>query len=564
MLTMIQAIAELIAQRQENVLLGLLIVVLVSSPLADRYLVRRRRINYRVLYNSKIGLSPVALHDGDDRSTVTDPTLREYARTFDRLSIVIIRVRNTGGYDIEPSDFVRPLSFTFKGRVIWNARISDASTDELHDAVRDRLEFFSTKPGGVIPGNGGPDVRTLRRLLADRLTGLVKSPAAVPAEDTRQWNGVRLTGLSLERRQRFKLVVVLREQEDPAEGTISKKIEADGALTSGWVKDEKRQRRFGWPVAAIAAGVVLALALTGNVVANYYQRRSDPALHCASGHLRLEGSSAFSDPLHEIVRQYHKACPSATIDLQLEGSRAGMHDLAATGTQDPGGPAVLNDGPDTTHPAIDLKSHPVAVVVYSVILSDTTGITNLTLTQLRNIYRGRYHRWSELGGNDVPIRIVGRDGESGSRQIFQTKLLGRSEGAASSTECQEKSPPLHAPTIRCELRTTGELIDKVTQTDGAIGYADAPTAKAEAARLQRFHVVTLDGRLPEATSIAQGYPFWTVEFLYTAGAPEDSSLLKNFIAFLGSANARAELSIRGYPPCIDRNGDRNPLCLQTP
>jgi hypothetical protein len=77
-------------------------------------------------------------------------------------------------------------------------------------------------------------------------------------------------------------------------------------------------------------------------------------------------------------------------------------------------------------------------------------------------------------------------------------------------------------------------------------------------------VVTLDGRLPEATSIAQGYPFWTVEFLYTAGAPDDSSLLKNFIAFLGSANARAELSIRGYPPCIDRNGDRNPLCVQTP
>ncbi|MCO5993290.1 substrate-binding domain-containing protein [Actinoallomurus rhizosphaericola] len=562
--TMIQAIAELIAQRQENVLLGLLIVLLVTSPLADRYLVRRRRITYRVLYNSKIGLSPVALHDVEDRSTVTDPRLREYARTFDRLSIVIIRVRNTGGYDIEPSDFTRPLSFTFKDRVIWNARISDASTDRLHDAVRDHLEFFATTNGNAVTGNGGPDVRTLRRLLADRLTGLVKSPAAGPPEDVRQWNGVRLTGLSLERRQRFKLVVVLREQDDPADGAISKKIEADGALTSGWVKDEKRQRRLGWPVAAIAAGVVLTLALTGNVVANYYQRRSDPALHCASGHLRLEGSSAFSDPLQEIVRQYRRACASASIDLQLAGSRAGMHDLSAVGAQSRGGLAVLNDGPDTTHPAIDLRSHPVAVVVYSVILSDTTGVTNLSLAQLRDIYRGRYHRWSELGGKDVPIRIVGRDGESGSRQIFQSKLLGRSEGAASSTECRESSPPLHAPTIRCELRTTGELIDKVAQTPGAVGYADAPTAKAEAARLQRFHVVTLDGRLPEATSIAQGYPFWTVEYLYTAGAPAGSSLLRNLIAFLGSANARAELSIRGYPPCIDRNGDRNPLCTQTP
>ncbi|GAB3968443.1 hypothetical protein GCM10029978_037880 [Actinoallomurus acanthiterrae] len=563
---MIQGIAELIAQRQENAFLGILIVLLVTSPLFDRYLVRRRRITYRVLYNSKIGLSPVALHDGNDRSTVTDPNLREYARTFDRLSIVIIRVRNTGGYDIAPSDFVRPLSFTFKDRVIWNARISDASTEPLHDAVRDRLEFFSTIPGNAAASNGNPDVKTLRRLLADRLAGLVKGPSSgpssAPAEDTRQWNGVRLADLSLERRQRFKLVVVLRELDDSADGTISKKIDVDGSLTSGWVKDEKRRRRLSWPVAAIAAGAVLAMALTGNVLANYYQRTSDPALHCASGHLRLEGSSAFSDPLREIVRQYRKACGSASIELQLAGSRAGMHDLAATGSQDSGGLAVLNDGPDTTHPAIDLRSHPVAVVVYSVILSDTTGITNLGSAQLRDIYRGRYHRWSELGGKDVPIRIVGRDGESGSRQIFQSKLLGRSEGAASSTECRESSPPLHAPTIRCELRTTQELIDKVAETPGAIGYADAPTAKTEAARLQRFHVVTLDGRLPDATSIAQGYPFWTVEYLYTAGAPESSSLLKNFIAFLGSANARAELSIRGYPPCIDRNGNRNALCIQ--
>ncbi|WP_345432211.1 substrate-binding domain-containing protein [Actinoallomurus vinaceus] len=559
---MLQGIAELIAQRQENAFLGILIVLLVTSPLADRYLVRRKRITYRVLYNSKIGLSPVALHDGDDKATATDPHLREHARTIDLLSIVIIRVRNTGGYDIGPSDFIRPLEFTFKNRVIWNARVSDASTKELHKAVRDRLEFFSVTPEGVVKSNDRPDVKTLRRLLADRLPGLVKSPPSAPAEDTRQVNGVRLANLSLERRQRFKLVVVLRELDDTPKDTTSKEIEADGALTSGWVKDEKRRRRLSWPVAAIAAGVVLAMALTGNVLANYYQRGTDPALHCASGHLRLEGSSAFSDPLREIVRQYRKACGSASIDLQLAGSRAGMHDLAAAGSQDTGGLAVLNDGPDTTHPAIDLRSHPVAVVVYSVILSDTTGITNLGATQLRDIYRGRYHRWSELGGKNVPIRIVGRDGESGTRQIFQNKLLGRSEGAASSTECRESSPPLHAPTIRCELRTTQELVDKVAETPGAIGYADAPTAKTEAARLQRFHVVTLDGRLPDATSIAQGYPFWTVEYLYTAGAPESSSLLKNFIAFLGSANARAELSIRGYPPCIDRNGDRNALCIQ--
>jgi hypothetical protein len=102
-LTMAQAIAELIAQRQENLFIGILIIVLVTTPIADRYFIRRRRIDYRVLYNSKIGLNPVALRD--DASGASDPDdpkdprrrLSLYADMLDRMSIVIIRVRNTGG-----------------------------------------------------------------------------------------------------------------------------------------------------------------------------------------------------------------------------------------------------------------------------------------------------------------------------------------------------------------------------------------------------------------------------------------------------------------------------------
>ncbi len=559
-IAMVRAVIELIAQRQENQLLGILIVLLVTSPLADRYLLRRRRVDYRVLYNSKIGLSPVALHDSDDPHASTDPGLIQYARMLDRMSIVIIRVRNTGGYDIEPSDFSSPLSFTFKDRVIWDARISEATTDELRRSTRERMEFFSSTPG---QGTDNKGVHAVRELLGRRLSAWLGTAQADRAEDAPQWHGVTMGGLALRRGESFKLVVVLREPNGSPHGAISKDVRVDGAFHSGWVKDEKRRHRISWPRAATALGAVLALTLAGNLFVNYY-KTPGPKLKCASGELRLEGASAFSDPLGEISSEYTKTCHSARIGIQLAGSRAGMHDLSASGPKHRDELAVLNDGPDTTKLAIDLRSRPLAVVVYSIIVSDSASVNDLSAAQIKDVYQGRYHWWDQLGGRHVPIRIVGRDGESGSRQIFQDKLLGRTEGAASSTECAESTPPPHAPTIRCELRTTGELIDKVATTPGAIGYADAPTAKTEAARRQTFHVLPLDGRLPEATSIAQGYRFWTIEYLYTAGDPRTGSLLRGFLDFLSGDNARAELSIRGYPPCVDRDGDRNPLCTATP
>lgn len=576
-LTMAQAIAELIAQRQENLFIGILIIVLVTTPVADRYFIRRRRIDYRVLYNSKIGLNPVALRD--DASGSSDPAdpkdprgrLSLYADMLDRMSIVIVRVRNTGGYDIEPGDFGTAMSFTFGKRVIWDARISDASNDELRKNIRDRMEFFSQAPGDGEQADDNKGVRAVRRRLGDRLRPILLGPppsgpdkAAAP-----EWHGVRLPELALRRREKFKLVVVLHEPGAPGSQADKRKITKDfdvrGAIHSGVVKNEKDRRRISWPRAAFALGALLAVVLVFNVVGTSLGSSPEPAVRCASGHLRLEGSSAFSEPLGFITGEYAKACHSAAIDLQLTGSRAGMHDLIDQGSPASDGLAVLNDGPNTTLPSAGLRSHPVAVIVYGAIVSDSTGITDLRGDQIRDIFSGRFHWWDQLGGRHVPIRTVGRDGESGTRQILQDKLLlGRSEGAASSTECAEQSPPRHAATIRCELRTTGEVIDKVATTPGAIGYADAPTAKTEAARRQTFHVVTLGGRLPEATSIAQGYPFWTVEYLYTAGDPAAGSLLSHFIDYLGGASARAELSVRGYPPCIDRDGDRNPLCAIPP
>ncbi|EOD67761.1 hypothetical protein [Amycolatopsis vancoresmycina] len=114
-----------------------------------------------MLYNSKIGLSPIDLHDGENGSAQAAPQLEPVARLLDRMSIVVIRIHNTGGFDIAPGDFETPLSFTFGNRIVWDARVSD---DGLRRHVRDGLEFSRARrrtghrprrPRGTASGSRG-------------------------------------------------------------------------------------------------------------------------------------------------------------------------------------------------------------------------------------------------------------------------------------------------------------------------------------------------------------------------------------------------------------------------
>jgi len=113
---LLQTIPELLLSGAGSVVLGIAATVAILSPLAQRYLATRKRVYFRVQSDSKIGLD-VALHDGDH----ADDQLIAVAELVSRLSFVVIRIRNTGG-EVSLRDLDEPVEFTFRDRVIWNAR----------------------------------------------------------------------------------------------------------------------------------------------------------------------------------------------------------------------------------------------------------------------------------------------------------------------------------------------------------------------------------------------------------------------------------------------------------
>jgi ABC-type phosphate transport system substrate-binding protein len=275
-----------------------------------------------------------------------------------------------------------------------------------------------------------------------------------------------------------------------------------------------------------------------------------PPDNCESGQLRVIGSTAVEPTMRELRTAYAADCSDADITIAANGSRSGVRTLNETGAQDAGAAATLiamSDGPAEDSP--DLRGEAVAVVVFAVVANRSSDVAGLTTTQLRDIYNGKTTNWKQLGGRDLPIRMVSRVGpDSGSRRVFREKVLGGDqELGISSDDCRRDDDPA-AKYHRCEVGTTEELLTRVNEIEGAIGYAELGSART----FPEIAIASVDGVVPDAAKVSDGsYKFWEVEHAYTYKTPEPDSLTAAFLDYVRSTQARPVLSRGGLVPCGD-------------
>lgn len=222
--------------------------------------------------------------------------------------------------------------------------------------------------------------------------------------------------------------------------------------------------------------------------------------------------------------------------------------------------ATLSDGRATGNVGA-LVDKPVALLVYSLVVNKEAKIDNLSLEQIQGIYQGHYTNWRQLGSTvDLPIRLVSRGANSGSRRTFERYVLKFPENdTLSSDSCIQKDRDPAAPIIRCERDLTTEVLDTVNSVAGSIGYADA----VQVAKYRNISRVRINGLEPTAQYLPSGYQFWTIEYLYTNGVPATGSLLDGYLDYISSDAARARIHEAGYTPCVQSDGSVLDLC-QTP
>ena len=123
----------------------------------------------------------------------------------------------------------------------------------------------------------------------------------------------------------------------------------------------------------------------------------------------------------------------------------------------------------------------VALDGIAMIVNPENPVSDLTVEQIADIYTGKITNWSEVGGNDAEIVLIGREAGSGTRDGFES-ITGTKDA------CQ----------YRQELTSTGDVITTVSQNPDAIGYASLASVG------ESVKALDVEGVTPTEESVKDG------------------------------------------------------------
>ncbi|MEO8956886.1 MAG: serine/threonine-protein kinase [Ktedonobacteraceae bacterium] len=226
-------------------------------------------------------------------------------------------------------------------------------------------------------------------------------------------------------------------------------------------------------------------------------------LNCATGTLAIDGSQSLGPLLQQLGSDYQNHCPNFTLALNESGSRVGLNALQQRHID-------VASSDLTARSSRNLVDHPIAALLYAIVVNPDVQISGLSSATLQAIYQGTITNWSQVGGPDETITVYQRPTTDTVTTIFRTFVLN---GATEHVR---------------GMRLKKDWVQAVAMTPGAISYV--PLVEAEASNVA---VLAIDGAQPGVESLQQGsYPFWSVEHLYTRG--NGTSQFQAYLPFLNS------------------------------
>lgn len=167
-----------------------------------------------------------------------------------------------------------------------------------------------------------------------------------------------------------------------------------------------------------------------------------------SGTVATGGSTSMQSLMSMMQEAFMAENQGVTVTYDPTGSGAGITG-ASDGTLDIGlSSRALHD--DET----DVEAITVCLDGIAIVTNTANPVENLTLEQLAGIFTGEITNWSEVGGNDAEIVVIGREAGSGTRDGFE-EIVGVAD------QCQYDQ----------ELTATGAVTAAVAANENAIGYA---------------------------------------------------------------------------------------------
>lgn len=260
-------------------------------------------------------------------------------------------------------------------------------------------------------------------------------------------------------------------------------------------------------VAAVMAGSLIACG--GNQSAD--EGQMDTQLN---GTISLNGSTSMEKLANALREGFMTANPGVTVNVEFTGSGTGIQ-AAIDGTTDIG-----NSSRALKQEELEggLVENIVAIDGIAVIINNNVATTDITSEQLAKIYTGEIKNWSEVGGADEPIVVVGRESGSGTRSAFEELL-----------DVEDKCDYAQ------EIDSTGGVLSTVANTAGAIGYVSLDVID------DTVTVMAIDGVVASEENIVAGTYLLSRPFVMaTKGeVSAQNELVQAFFAYIESEEGQS-------------------------
>ena len=239
-----------------------------------------------------------------------------------------------------------------------------------------------------------------------------------------------------------------------------------------------------------------------------------------NGTVATGGSTSMEKVMSALQEAYAEKEPDVTVTYDPTGSGAGITG-ATDKTLDIGlSSRKLKDG-ETGVTATTIALDGIAIIV-----NNANPVQDLTIDQIAKIATGEVTNWKDVGGEDAPIVLIGREAGSGTRDGFES-IVGVTD------KCQYAQ----------ELTSTGAVITGVAANNGAIGYASLSALK------DTVKAVTVEGvACTEETVLDGTYKIQRPFNFVTNDSVTPSDAVQSFIDFATSTEAADLIRAAGAVP----------------
>ena len=181
-----------------------------------------------------------------------------------------------------------------------------------------------------------------------------------------------------------------------------------------------------------------------------------PAVEKLSGTVSTDGSTSMEKVIGVLKESFEVANEGVSVTYNPTGSGTGIK-AVQEGRCDIG---LSSRALKAEEEESGLVGTTLAIDGIAVIVNPANTVEDLDVETIAKIYTGEITNWSEVGGEDGEIVLIGREAGSGTRGGFE-------EITGTVDKCQ----------YRQELSSTGDVITAVSQNPGAIGYASLASVK---------------------------------------------------------------------------------------